>query len=413
MATEVTYNGDGSNKTFSITFPFIKSDDVKVQVGGSTLSASDYSITGTVVTTDTAPASGTGNVKLYRVTPIDYAVHDFSAGSTIRAKNLNDNQKQVLYGIEEAKLVTVTSGGITTGAKNDIHVNSDSDWIIRTDAVEQSMLADNSVGTDQYIDNSIEHIHLKNDVIDGDNIQDDVINSEHYAAASIDHEHLSNDCIDGDNIQDDVINSEHIAAGAVDLEHMASESVDEDNLKISNAGSNGQFLQKQSGNTGGLTWASQAASAGSQIGWKHMSTNTAVEVSSNDTWTDTGLELTYTPSSSNSLIFLDARQLMFLRSTGHSTNQARFRFELDDSGNDLGEKFHITGGSSWSGSYGYNVGIIHWPVSFTYVYTNSNTTQKVFKLQAWKDANTYLDLNPDTWFTSSGKSWFILSEIQQ
>ncbi len=31
--------------------------------------------------------------------------------------------------------------------------------------------------------------------------------------------------------------------------------VDEANLKISNAGSNGQFLSKQSGNTGGLTWA--------------------------------------------------------------------------------------------------------------------------------------------------------------
>ena len=36
---------------------------------------------------------------------------------------------------------------------------------------------------------------------------------------------------------------------------IASDVVDEDNLKISNAGTNGQFLQKQSGNTGGLTWA--------------------------------------------------------------------------------------------------------------------------------------------------------------
>ena len=34
-----------------------------------------------------------------------------------------------------------------------------------------------------------------------------------------------------------------------------SNTIEEDDLKISNAGSNGQFLQKQSGNTGGLTWA--------------------------------------------------------------------------------------------------------------------------------------------------------------
>ena len=35
-----------------------------------------------------------------------------------------------------------------------------------------------------------------------------------------------------------------------------SNTIEEDDLKVSNAGSNGQFLQKQSGNTGGLTWAS-------------------------------------------------------------------------------------------------------------------------------------------------------------
>ena len=37
---------------------------------------------------------------------------------------------------------------------------------------------------------------------------------------------------------------------------MALTQTPEDGLKISNAGSNGQFLQKQSGDTGGLTWAS-------------------------------------------------------------------------------------------------------------------------------------------------------------
>ena len=36
---------------------------------------------------------------------------------------------------------------------------------------------------------------------------------------------------------------------------IADEAVDEARLQISNAGSNGEFLQKQSGNTGGLTWA--------------------------------------------------------------------------------------------------------------------------------------------------------------
>ena len=84
---------------------------------------------------------------------------------------------------------------------------------------------------------------------------EDGIDSVHYVDGSIDHVHLAGDIIDGDNIADNVIDSEHINAGAVDLEHMASQSVDEDNLYISNGGSNGQFLSKQTGNNGGLTWA--------------------------------------------------------------------------------------------------------------------------------------------------------------
>ena len=76
---------------------------------------------------------------------------------------------------------------------------------------------------------------------------------------------IAADAITADKIADDVIDSEHIAAGAIDLEHMASESVDEDNLKISNSGSNGQFLSKQSGDTGGLTWATPSSSVPTTI----------------------------------------------------------------------------------------------------------------------------------------------------
>jgi hypothetical protein len=61
--------------------------------------------------------------------------------------------------------------------------------------------------------------------------------------------------LDGSDIADDIVDSQHYADGSIDLAHMSSQSVDEDNIHISNAGSNGQFLSKQSGNAGGLTWA--------------------------------------------------------------------------------------------------------------------------------------------------------------
>jgi hypothetical protein len=90
------------------------------------------------------------------------------------------------------------------------------------------------------------------------------IDSVHYVNASIDNEHLAANSVDSDNYVD----------ASIDLAHMSSESVDEDNLYISNAGSNGQFLSKQSGNDGGMTWAavdalpSQTSNSG-----KYLTTN--------------------------------------------------------------------------------------------------------------------------------------------
>ncbi len=66
---------------------------------------------------------------------------------------------------------------------------------------------------------------------------------------------IADNAITNAKLADDAVDSAEIADGAVDLVHMSSESVDEDNLYISNAGSNGQFLSKQTGNNGGLTWA--------------------------------------------------------------------------------------------------------------------------------------------------------------
>jgi len=77
------------------------------------------------------------------------------------------------------------------------------------------------------------------------------------------------------SIANDAIDSQHYAAGSIDLEHMSSQSVDEDNLHISNAGNNGEFLSKQSGNAGGLTWA--AVSSGPS-----QATKAAMEAETNE-----------------------------------------------------------------------------------------------------------------------------------
>jgi hypothetical protein len=198
---------------------------------------------------------------------------------------------------------------------------------LASDLIDETKLADDSIDSEHYNDGSIDHAHLANDCVDGDNIADDAINSEHYVDGSIDHAHLAADCIDGDNVQDDVINSEHIAAGAVDLEHMASESVDEDNLKISNAGSNGQYLQKQSGNTGGLTWAAVSGGGIEEIDCWRLSAS--IQHSSNETWFTSNWERQDNPTGGASKLgtgITESSGIFTFPSTGFWLMYAHWRF---------------------------------------------------------------------------------------
>jgi len=55
------------------------------------------------------------------------------------------------------------------------------------------VLGANSINSDQYVDGSIDHVHLAADAVDGDNIADDSINSEHYVDGSIDTAHIADD----------------------------------------------------------------------------------------------------------------------------------------------------------------------------------------------------------------------------
>ena len=91
--------------------------------------------------------------------------------------------------------------------------------------VTLAKMAANSVDSDQYVDGSIDRVHLAADIVDGTKIADDSINSEHYVDGSIDRVHLAADIIDGTKIANDVINSEHYVAGSIDAEHLASSSV--------------------------------------------------------------------------------------------------------------------------------------------------------------------------------------------
>ena len=99
---------------------------------------------------------------------------------------------------------------------------------------------------------------------------------------------VKDDAVTAGKIPANAVGSSEIADDAVDQGAIADEAVDEARLQISNAGTNGQFLSKQSGDTGGLTWATvdtsiaddsitQAKLADGAVGTDQLATNAVTD----------------------------------------------------------------------------------------------------------------------------------------
>ena len=246
MATTfVEYTGDGqASKQF--TFPSYQESDVKVRVDGVLKTTSThYNITGytttgggNVVFTSGNIPSSPANIRIYRDTNVDTAKATFTAGSSVKAADLNNNNTQLLYRAQEEQIPNLIHSydiddGAVTAAK------------FAADSVTSDKIADNSINSEHYVDGSIDTAHiadaqittakladnavttakipddaitgpkLGNDCVDGHNIQDNSINSEHYIDGSIDRVHLEADIINGDKLADNAVGTEHIQNNAV------------------------------------------------------------------------------------------------------------------------------------------------------------------------------------------------------
>ena len=107
---------NGSHLAFSYSFPVLKTEDVKVALNGVTQATTKYAVDNTSNPTritfnntsidsnlqESTGAPKTGVVvRVYRDTDIDSAKAVYAAGSSIRATDLNNNQDQVLYALQE------------------------------------------------------------------------------------------------------------------------------------------------------------------------------------------------------------------------------------------------------------------------------------------------------------------------
>jgi hypothetical protein len=97
--TSNTYTGNGSNKLFSITFPYLDTSDIDVYLNGTlqTITTQYTFANATTVEFVAAPANGAVILLDRSTDDADNLQATFFPGSSIKANDLNFNFDQVLY----------------------------------------------------------------------------------------------------------------------------------------------------------------------------------------------------------------------------------------------------------------------------------------------------------------------------
>ena len=132
--TEHFYTGNNSTTDYSFTFPYLLETDIKVTL--DTIATTAYTLpNSTTIRFNSAPATGV-DIHIYRDTNVDTAKAVFAAGSSVRAADLNDNQDQVLYALQEEQSGQITNSNILPNAEIEVRKLKDGTarQLIQTDA---------------------------------------------------------------------------------------------------------------------------------------------------------------------------------------------------------------------------------------------------------------------------------------
>ena len=221
MATTfVDYTGDG-NATKSFSFPSIKEADIKVDVDGVTkTSGNHYNITsytttggGNVVFTSGNIPASPQSIRIRRDTDVDTAKATFTAGSSVKAGDLNNNMTQILYAAQEEQNQTIVTsdlkdGSITTAKIQDSNVTT-------------AKIADANVTTAKIADNAVTMAKLGSGALP----TDITVASANITDLSVATADIAADAVTGAKIADDSINSEHYVDGSIDTAHIADSQV--------------------------------------------------------------------------------------------------------------------------------------------------------------------------------------------
>ena len=179
------------------------------------------------------------NVMLDAITTSATATYNLTKDSTAYTPNSVQALLVSLNGVTQAPTAAYTVSGSTIVFASALTSNDVIDYIIAFEGDVTSITASDvgagEIATSMLADDAVTAAKIADDAVTAAKIADDAV----VTAA----------------IADDAITAALIADDAVVQAAIADDAVDEARLQISNAGANGQVLSKQSGNTGGLTWA--------------------------------------------------------------------------------------------------------------------------------------------------------------
>jgi hypothetical protein len=241
MATTfVDYTGDG-NATKSFSFPSIQQSDIKVEVDGvlktvtTHYNITSYTTTGggnVVFTSGNIPASPAA-IHIFRDTDVDSAKATYTAGSSVKAADLNANHEQLMFAAQEEQNQTIQTSDIKDGAITSakildgtiVAVDLASDSVttakIADNAVTMAKLGSGALPTDITVasanitDLTVATADIAADAVTGAKIADDSINSEHYVDGSIDTAHIADSQVTGAKIASTTITDGKLASNSV------------------------------------------------------------------------------------------------------------------------------------------------------------------------------------------------------
>jgi len=249
--TETIAMGDGTTTEFGFSFPYIKTEDVKVELQeyDATQTAGNQIVSRQTITAFVVPsnnptvvqfssigaatnyqaASGAPlanhatsglaiRVRIYRFTDADSVPATFIQGSAIRAQDLNDNFEQNLYIMQERQntIVSIQTGGI---GENVISTNA-----LQDDAVDASKLRDSvsddtqrAVTTDHIRDNAVTNAKIVDDAVTNAKIVDNAVTTAKITDLNVTTDKLADSAVTSAKIADGaIVNADVNSAAAID-----------------------------------------------------------------------------------------------------------------------------------------------------------------------------------------------------